>query len=200
MKVGRLVLFVLAAFFVMPAIANVTYTWHTTSTSPSVSSFQSQIVVSDYAFFQHSASIDWEKPGDCNICSNAPDNGILSISVSVNGALGETRHPGAAGGLFDHISLFFYDSGYLGGSVNINTEFVELISVGGPGGWGVTKIQGDPFGAAGCSEKSCGGVSGYYFADTLPVPEPMPLFLILLGGVAIVSIRKRKIMSNAVSY
>ncbi len=192
MKFARLGLFVLAIFGSLPAFANVIYTWHTLTTSDTITSFDSQIVISDDAYFHHSASIDWVPSGNCYICPAADDNGILSISFWVNDSGGGGRHPGMPGGVFDHISLSFDYSGFLSGFIEFNTSYVELAASGGGKGWGVSNVRGDPLGAAGCSERSCGGITGYYFADALPVPEPMPLTLLAVGVVAIIGARKIK--------
>ncbi len=169
----------LTALTTVPATANVIYTWYTISTSPTMSSFASEIVLDGAPHIQ----LDWDNCG-LPSCPPISDNGIVSISFIPNGAAAPVHHPSSSD-VYDHINLNLEASGFLTGSINFNTGFedISMSSVGNV--WTVHAIEGDSLYDSSCFYTGfCKGITGYFAVSPSLVPEPAPLLLLALGLAA----------------
>lgn len=186
MKAKQLVLLILAVFTSFPAWANVVYTWKTLAPSETITSFASEIVVTDAAYFRGSASVDYS----CLSCVPGNNDGILSISFS-SMKINVLRYP-ATGFLIDLITFDFTHPGFLRGNYYINTLFEDMGMSSTGDVWTVNTLNSDNDVTVCFNSGFCHGITGYYQADSLPVPEPMSLPLIGLGLAVLFGLRRFK--------
>lgn len=180
-----------------PAFSNVVYTWHTTSTSDTISAFSSQIEITDEAYYKGSAAIDWR--GGCfpddPACFLSSGDGIVAMNFDATTTIGPEFNSGvptfrsfhlgwnppyARGSAYIHLSF----GDYLTGGIYFN----DLTSQIGMSGSSVDELRSDN---ESCPwPMSCGGVTGYYLADAVPLPEPASLALVGFGLLALLFRRK----------
>ena len=115
----------------LPARADVIYTWHTASSSPSLLQFESQIVISDAAFARGSADLDFSCYS--GPCAEGDNNGILSITYAFNGEYLRSIMPGSAVPMadveVDSIHFDFSDpAGFLAGSLFTLSTFEQYVA------------------------------------------------------------------------
>ncbi len=175
-----LIFVALAALTTVPATASVIYTWYTIGTSPTMSSFASEIVLNGSSHIQ----LDWDNCG-LPSCPPISDNGIVSISFIPNGTAAPVHHPSSFD-VYDHINLNLDPSGFLTGSINFNTGFEDIYMSSVGNLWTVHAVEGDSLYDSSCFYTGfCKGITGYFAVSPSLVPEPAPLLLLALGLVAI---------------
>ncbi|HTD02770.1 PEP-CTERM sorting domain-containing protein [Undibacterium sp.] len=194
MKTKYLALSILSALTVLPAWANVVYTWHTLVPSTSIASFASQIVVSDAAYSSGSASVNFSCfMGPCPAGSN---DGVLSISYSANGENIVLENPASAvpqfGVRIDQIAFDFTNVGFLRGNLFFNTGSDDITISSAGNVWTINALNSDNEGSACFRTAHCGDITGYYETDFFSVPEPMPLPLMSLGLISLLGLRRLK--------
>lgn len=173
----------------LPAFADVIYQWHTVTPSAELPGFSATLRITDQAFHRGSAFIDYDNCGDPH-CAPFDNDGILYIGFSF--ALGSDGHglPNPSS-RYDRLNLTFDKQGHVGGSVSYNSTHVELM-MSGADLWTVDLVRGDPYIGTPCGGPGfCSGTTGYFLAESLPVPEPGGA-LLMLAGLGALAVAGRK--------
>jgi len=185
----RCILFLLGLVSAVPAMADVIYRWHTVLESPELPGFDAVLRITDDAYRRGNASIDYDGCGGMPCAAPLADAGIVYMGFSF--ALGSDGHkPPLSSGVYDRFDLQFDRLGGVAGRISYNSTAVEL-SMSGNALWTVDLVRGDPYIGTPCGGPTfCSGTTGYFLAESLPVPEPQTVWL-MLGGLAVLSMMRR---------
>lgn len=191
----RCMLFLSCLMSAAPAMAEVIYRWHTVLDSPQLPGFDAVLRITDEAYWRGNAAIDYEGCGGMPCAAPLADAGILYMGFSF--ALGSDGHQPPLGyGVYDRFNLQFDRLGGVTGSISYNSTAVEL-SMSGNALWTVDLVRGDPYIGTPCGGPGfCSGTTGYFRAESLPVPEPHTVWL-FLAGLTVLSAMRRVSISPA---
>lgn len=199
MNTKKLFALICGMVFSTIASANVIYTWHTVSTSPSISSAFGEIEITDAAWRDGSGSYSciadrYHLPSaaysNCLVGNSLSP--IVSFKFGTNSAvngMSVNLHEGTG---------WLFDTGFLDASFGISGAFLSLDLSANTGesdialvGDTITSFNSDNY-ATGCGVTGyCTGASGFWKLKPAAIPEPGPLSLLGIGLLALSSRRMK---------
>lgn len=194
----RCMLFLLCLVSAVPAMADVIYRWHTTLESPELPGFDAVLCITDDAYRRGNAYLDFTGCGGAPCVAALADAGIMYMGFSF--ALGSDGHqPPLNHGVYDRFDLQFDRLGGVTGRISYNSSAVEL-AMSGNAFWTVDLVRGDSYLGTQCGGPTfCSGTTGYFQAESLPLPEPDALWL-MLAGMAAMGYAVRRPLSSGIPH